>query len=239
VTRSGRGTFAKAIAGIRLLRRHKVPFHVISVVSTASMSSARELFDFYVAEGIERIAFNVEDSVNHHVSAVLTDPDSTAAYYRFLDEFWALARSRQQIKGIREIDDMINAISLPPRLGLKSQMAEPFAILNMDCNGNISTFSPELLGVKNAAYGDFNLGNINTEWLVDLPSKPILARMAAEIEAGIALCRDRCPYFGVCGGGEPANKLAENGTFASAETRSCRLTRMTVADVVLDGIAAL
>ncbi len=28
VTRSGRGTFDKTIAGIRLLRQHKVPFHV-------------------------------------------------------------------------------------------------------------------------------------------------------------------------------------------------------------------
>lgn len=36
-----------------------------------------------------------------------------------------------------------------------------------------------------------------------------------------------------------ANKLSENGTFASAKTRSCRLTRMTAADVVLNGIAAL
>ena len=40
----------------------------------------------------------------------------------------------------------------------------------------------------------------------------------------------------MCGGGEPANKLAENGTFASAETNSCRVTRMAVADVVLDAI---
>lgn len=239
VTRSGRGTFDRTIAGIRMLRKHKVPFHAISVVSLSSMSSPRELFDFYVAEGIERVAFNVEDSVNHHVSGVLKEPDSAAAYRRFLNEFWALARSRDLIKSIREIDDMIDAISLPPRIGLRSEMAEPFTILNMDSAGNISTFSPELVGVKSEDYGDFNLGNINYDWLVDLPIKPIFARMLAEIEAGVAMCRDQCPYFDVCGGGEPANKLAENGTFASADTSSCRLTRMTVADVVLNGINAL
>jgi uncharacterized protein len=124
VTRSGRGTFARTIAGIRLLRRRKVPFHVISVISRASMASARELFDFYVAEGIEQVAFNVEDSVNQHVSGVLTNPDSAAAYRKFLGEFWALAGTREQIRAIREIDDMIDAISLPPRTGLKSEMAE-------------------------------------------------------------------------------------------------------------------
>jgi uncharacterized protein len=239
VTRSGRGTFARTIAGIRLLRRRKVPFHVISVISRASMASARELFDFYVAEGIEQVAFNVEDSVNQHVSGVLTNPDSAAAYRKFLGEFWALAGTREQIRAIREIDDMIDAISLPPRTGLKSEMAEPFTIVNMDWAGNISTFSPELLGVRNVEYRDFLLGNINRDWLVDFPSDPAFARMLADIEAGVAMCRDRCPYFNVCGGGEPANKLAENGTFASAETSSCRLTRMTVADVVLAGMSAL
>jgi uncharacterized protein len=239
VTRSGRGTFDKTIAGVRLLRRHQIPFHVISVISTANMASAREMFEFYVEEGIERVAFNVEDSLNHYVSGVLTEPDSAAAYYRFLTEFWALARSRQQIKAIREIDEMISAIARPRGIEGRSQMAEPFDILNVDCSGNVSTFSPELMDVKNETYGDFILGNINRDWLIDLPAKPALARISAEIYAGVLMCRDRCPYFDVCGGGEPANKLSENETFASAETRSCRLTRMTVADVVLNGIDAL
>lgn len=239
LTRSGRGTFAKTIAGIRLLRKHKVPFHVISVITAASMSSPQEMFEFYVAEGIERVAFNVEDSVNGHVSGVLQTPDSATAYHRFLNEFWALSQSRQQIKSIREIDEMIDTMSRPPETQSESQMAEPFAILNMDCLGNISTFSPELLGVRDKVYGDFNLGNINRDWLIDFPEQPRLARIRAEIEAGIAICRSSCPYFDVCGGGEPANKLAENGTFASSETRSCRLTRMTVADVVLNAISAV
>src|SRR6266581_8226001 len=38
LTRSGRGTFDKTIVGIRLLRRYDVPFHVISVLSTASLA---------------------------------------------------------------------------------------------------------------------------------------------------------------------------------------------------------
>src|SRR6202045_17302 len=57
LTRSGRGTFDKTIAGIRLLRRHEVPFHVISVLSTESLAGPREMFEFYVEEGIERVCF--------------------------------------------------------------------------------------------------------------------------------------------------------------------------------------
>jgi uncharacterized protein len=52
----------------------------------------------------------------------------------------------------------------------------------------------------------------------------------------VKMCRERCEYFSVCGGGEPVNKLAENGTFASTETTYCRLTKMRGTDVVLDAI---
>ena len=106
----------------------------------------------------------------------------------------------------------------------------------MDWAGNISTFSPELLGLRNADYGDYLLGNINRDALIDLPDRPNLARMSKDIQAGVRMCKETCQYFSVCGGGEPVNKLAENGTFASTETRYCRLTKMRATDLVLDAI---
>ena len=58
-----------------------------------------------------------------------------------------------------------------------NQLVEPFAVTSMDWAGNISTFSPELLGLKNADYGDFLLGNVNRDALIDLPRRPNFARM--------------------------------------------------------------
>jgi len=57
------------------------------------------------------------------------------------------------------------------------------------------------------------------------------------------MCRERCEYFSVCGGGEPVNKLAENGSFATSETTYCRMTKMRPTDLIVDrlgrmGIAA-
>jgi uncharacterized protein len=63
--------------------------------------------------------------------------------------------------------------------------------------------------------------------------------MHADIAAGVALCRERCQYFSVCGGGEPVNKLTENGSFISTETAFCRLTRMHATDLILDTIERL
>src|SRR5207237_5320117 len=91
VTRAGRGTFDRTIAGIRRLRHHRVPFHVISVLSAESLAAPREMFDFYVSEGIDRVCFNVEESEGDHVSRSFSETGIEDAYYRFLREFWRLA----------------------------------------------------------------------------------------------------------------------------------------------------
>jgi uncharacterized protein len=237
VTRSGRGTFDRTIAGIRLLRRHGVPFHVISVLTPASMAAPREMFDFYVAEGIERVCFNVEESEGDHVSQSFGETGIETAYYRFLDEFWRLtAAAPGKITFLREIEQALQQVIRPKEAPFRNQLVEPFAITSMDWAGNVSTFSPELLGLKNPAYDDFILGNVNRDVLTDLPRSPIFARMRADIDAGVTLCRERCEYFSVCGGGEPVNKLSENGSFASTETAYCRVTKMRVTDLVLDAL---
>lgn len=235
VTRSGRGTFDKTVAGVRRLRRRGVPFHVISVLTAESLAAPREMFDFYLAEGIEHVCFNVEESEGDHRSEAFADAGIDRAYYRFLSEFWRLSAAHPgRLNFIREIDDAQRNVFRPQEAGFFNQLAIPFAVTSMDWTGNIATFSPELLGLKNAEYQDFILGNVNRDRLADMTDAPLLARMKADIDAGVALCRNTCEYFSVCGGGEPVNKLFENGSFASSETTYCRMTKMRVTDLVLD-----
>jgi len=235
VTRSGRGTFDRTIAGVRLLRDRGVPFHVISVLSAESLAAPREMFEFYAAEGIEHVCFNVEESEGGHVSQSFAAAGIEDAYYRFLSEFWRIsAASAGKIKFIREIDDAMRLVLRPQEAGFFNQLVEPFAVTSMDWRGNISTFSPELLGLKDAGYEDFIVGNINRDRLIDLPQRPVLRKMLTDIAAGVALCREGCEYFSVCGGGEPVNKLFENGGFATTETTYCRMTKMRATDLVLD-----
>ncbi len=243
VSRNGRSTFDKAVAGIRLLRAGGIPFHVITVLSNESMRAARELHDFYAAEGIEHVGFNVEESEGEHVSTLQPGASGRLAFQAFLAEFWLIAARAGKVKSIREIEHMVGEVYRKPafrggpahpdmRLNM---LTEPFGILSMDHAGNLATFSPELLGQSNAEYGDFVIGNVHADAFATLPSHPVLARMTAEIAAGVAMCREQCAYFDVCGGGEPVNKFFENGSFASAATEHCRMTRMAVADLVAAG----
>jgi uncharacterized protein len=235
VTRSGRGTFDKTVAGIRRLRRHGVPFHVISVLTSESLAAPQEMFDFYLAEEIEHVCFNVEESEGDHRSESFATAGIEDDYYRFLSEFWRLSAAHPgRIRFIREIDDAQRNVMRPNEAEFFNQLATPFSVTSMDWTGNIATFSPELLGLRNPVYDDFVLGNVNRDELVELLDRPLLTRMRADIDAGIALCRETCEYFSVCGGGEPVNKLFENGGFATSETTYCRMTKMRATDLVLD-----
>ena len=239
LSRSGGSTFAKAMAGIRRLREANIPFHVITVLSNDSLGSARELHDFYVAEGIENVGFNVEESEGNHVSSLQAGQVTCDRFKAFLAEFWAIASRSGKIKSIREVNQMLGAVYSGPAPGGartgSNMLTEPFSILSMDHKGNLSTYSPELLGQTNAEYGDFIIGNVHTHSFQDVLRSPVLARIDRDIQAGVAMCRAQCGYFHVCGGGEPVNKLAENGTFASTATQYCRMTRMAVADLMVEG----
>jgi uncharacterized protein len=62
VTRTGRGTFDKSMAGLRMLQKENVPFHVISVLSEEGIKAPQQMLEFYLAEGVSDICFNVEES---------------------------------------------------------------------------------------------------------------------------------------------------------------------------------
>jgi uncharacterized protein len=239
VTRAGKGTFDRTMAGIRLLRREKVPFHVITVLSEKSMRAPEELLDFYLSEGIADVCFNVEESEGTYVSGLLSSSNPADDFRYFLDRFWTLSRKSSRIQFIREIDGMIPRIFRPAHACAENAQVEPFGMVNIDCHGNVSSFSPELLGYKDTKYNDFIVGNILSEALQDMLRSPAMQAMTRDIAAGVAMCRKECDYFSVCGGGAPVNKLAENGSFASSRTAFCSLVQIVPTDLILHALDRL
>jgi uncharacterized protein len=239
ITRSGRGTFEKTLAGIRMLRQHQVPFHVISVLSGAAMEAPQEMLDFYISEGIEDICFNVEESEGAHVSGLFAAGDAQGRFKRFLEAFWRLSRQSKQIRFIRELDGMLPRVFRPNESSMRNSQVEPFGMMNVDCHGNVSSFSPELLGLKNGDYGDFIVGNIHTDSLESMRRSRTMKAMTRDIALGVEACRRGCEYFSVCGGGAPVNKLAETGSFTGTRTSFCSLTQMVAIDLILDAFDRL
>jgi uncharacterized protein len=239
VTRSGKSTFEQTLAGIRLLREEGVPFHVISVLSQRSMDAAEEMLAFYESEGIEDICFNVEESEGTHVSELFSGDRLQVRFGHFLGTFWRLARAGRRIRFIREIDGMLPRVFRPDSASVRNIQVEPFGMVNIDCKGNVSTFSPELLGLKSTEYHDFIIGNVHASSLEEMRGSEAMRAMARDIASGVETCRRNCEYFSVCGGGAPVNKLFENGSFGSGRTSFCDLTQKVPIDLILDAFGQL
>jgi uncharacterized protein len=122
----------------------------------------------------------------------------------------------------------------PSEAQARNVQVEPLAMLNVDSHGNVSSFSPELLGLKNAAYGDFLLGNINVQSLAEIHEACVQSALYRDIRQGVAACRAECEYFSVCGGGAPVNKLFEKGAFTGTRTSFCTLTQIVPTDLILE-----
>jgi uncharacterized protein len=238
--RQGRGTHERVLSGVRLLQDKGIDFHVIAVITQQSLAHADAIVDFFLDLGVRRLGFNIEELEGIHQTSSLRGrglEDGVRA-------FWARLYARQQESGgrltIREFarahHNIVHGpgwVSEEQSLRLNSQVA-PLAIISVDWRGNLSSFSPELLGVKTPAYGDFTFGNVLDEGdLWSMIRRPLFRRAAAEIARGVARCRAECQYFELCGGGAPSNKYFENGSFESTETMQCRTTVQMPIDVVL------
>jgi uncharacterized protein len=234
-TRQGTGTLDRVLRGIRCLLEHGVPVHALTVLTAESLSYPDELFDFYRENGLTDVSFNVEEIEGPHATSSLLGHQIPGRFRRFLARFLDLALSAEPPLTVREFDRPVAAIlGRRPGQGDRVQESRPFAILNVGCDGDFSTYSPELLGLSSPRHGTFALGNVATDSLQAVLSSPRFLALDEEIAQGIEMCRQECRYYGFCGGGPPGNKYFENGTFASTETLFCRLHEKACLDVALD-----
>ena len=108
------------------------------------------------------------------------------------------------------------------------------AIITVQRNGDVSSFSPELAGATSLEFEDFVLGNIKTDTLESIVMQRAFLTLQKQVAQSIENCRISCGYFAVCGGGFISNKYFENGTITSTQTITCRLHRQALASVLLD-----
>jgi uncharacterized protein len=234
-TRKGAGTQRRVIEGIRKLRSNDVPFHVISVLTSESLDYADELYDFYVDNEIREVAFNIEEIEGPHAASTLGTAGVESRFRRFIARFFDLVARDDLALSVREFDSMVPMIlngnqheDFPP-----TQENAPCAILSVDCEGNFTTYSPELLGLISSHYGDFAIGNVNTDTLESAIKSDKFRNISSDIARGLSKCRETCEYYSLCGGGAPVNKYFENGSFDSTETMFCRLNRKAIVDVIV------
>lgn len=232
VDRAGRGTFSRVLRGIELLQSNSIEFSTICVLSNRSLDFAGEIWSFCLGLGVKSMAFNCEDVEGEHLSSSLLVQTAPARVQAFFEKVLRLREQQAPDVRIRELDYFLEGMG---EWGKDFRRIEnvPLCIIAIAWNGDISTFSPELMATKHPHYGEFVFGNVAEGKPDDILVHPRFQLVHRDVAAGVLQCKQSCDYYRLCGGGSPSIKLSQNGTFDSAETLACRLRIKAVANVAL------
>lgn len=236
-TRTGDGSWEKAMRGVELLRKNSIEHGAVAVISEYSLDYPREIYEFFRDLEIGGVGFNIEETEGINTASTLDSRSAENRVRIFLQTVYDLNKADGFPLSIREFDNARQNLETPelnqtPSGDFFNLETDPLAMVNIDSYGNFSTFSPELLGQVTEKYQTFNFGNLNTDALFDATGNPAFQKVLTDIESGNRKCADSCPYWSRCGGASPSNKYYENGTFDSAETRHCRCMIQMPMDIV-------
>jgi uncharacterized protein len=235
VDRRDVGTFERVMRGIRLLQQNEIPFSVIAVVTQYSLPFAEEIWRFFADLQPQRLCLNPEEQEGIHLTSSLYSEENIARYQLFLKELLAWNMQADEPLEIREFETIRTRI-LSGEPWTRSQTSVAGAIFSFDCDGNVSTFSPEMLTMIVHESGAFHFGNVFTHTLEQVLTSQKCRDVQAAIQRGVLRCLQTCEYFLFCGGGVPSNKWTEHQTFDASETYACRLRIKTTADILLEHI---
>ncbi|MCB1230543.1 MAG: GRRM system radical SAM/SPASM domain protein [Verrucomicrobiae bacterium] len=239
-TRKGEGTHAKAMRGAETLKKAGIDFGVVSVISDYSLNYPDEIYEFFRDMEIDGVGFNIEEVEGVNAESSLDQAEEDRVF-QFLQRVFERNKADGFPLHIREFENARENILAPqanqaPDGRYYNLEVDPLAMLNVDCFGNFSTFSPELLGQVTDKYETFTFGNVAKQGPFEATDSEAFQKVLADIESGNRKCAESCPYWEYCGGASPSNKYYENGTFDSAETRHCRCMVQMPMQIVLSDL---
>jgi uncharacterized protein len=223
--------------GITLLQQNDIQPSIIMVLSQYALDYPDEVWQFFAEHGLTHLAFNVEEIEGVHQHSSLAGDETFTRYKRFFRRLLELREQCENPPFVRELDRLLKRIRSTDRYADRKaggQENEALAIVSFDSEGNVSTFSPELLTMTHPESGHFRLANVFGGTLEDMFTSQKFVDMNAQIQRGVSRCKESCQYFAFCGGGAPSNKLCENNAFDTTETMRCKLGKQAIVDAVLD-----
>jgi uncharacterized protein len=238
--RNGKGTHERVMRGISALKRHGIGFHAIAVVTSDTFAQADRFYAFFAEQGVSELGCNFDETEGTHGSSSLVGKES--AHQTFLAQLLdCMANDKRPGPPLREIGAALSLISRPlPTYRWQTnrwpvnEQTLPFRLISIAHNGDFGTFSPELLGQRSPLYDDFVLGNVHVTGFLATMQSRAFRELWGDIASGIAECERTCAHFAFCGGGAPANKFFENGSFSTGETLYCRTMMKRPFDLVLE-----
>lgn len=185
-------TFFKVMDGIELLRKYKVDFNVLTVLTEGLAQSPKELFEFYLKEKMDYIQLIpcLPDFDLIENKDALT-PQSFASFYKVFYDLWLEETQKNHLMSIGLFDNII-----PMFVGVKPQMC-----------GMLGYCSPQMVIESNGdvypcdfyVLDQYKMGNITQDTLNDLWKNTILHDFLKEEKRMSSAC-EICKFKALCHG---------------------------------------
>ncbi len=231
VDRGQTPVYKRIMKGVAALRRHRIPFSVLCVVSAPRPGLATELYDYFLGLGCDVLGISIEE--HEGVNERSNDLDDSA-----VREFWAelvAAWRREPSIRVREIEHGLGyarAVLAGTEDEVLPRRIDPMPMVAAD--GRVFLLSPELAGFHDPRFGDFSSGTVTQTPLAEILREAVpSAPWVAEYLTGVEACRRGCEYFGFCGGAHAANRYFEHGRFDGTRTNHCRNSKISMLEGVL------
>lgn len=228
----GKPSFRKTLKGIGTLNKRGIPFTAIAVVHTANIERTEEFYEFFQALGCYSLGINIEEQEGANTLGGQIDDGRVFDFWKRLYVAWQAnptIRLREFAMSMNYIEAVIEGQEPEEVFQI-----DPFPTVGWE--GSVCLLSPEFAGVKAEAHNDFIVGSLVNEPLSAIIRAGRKAQYVVDFEAGVDACRNECPYFRFCGGGQASNKFFEHGTTNATETIYCRNSRKRLLEAVLDSV---
>jgi uncharacterized protein len=230
-TKAGGPTWSLVMRTLGRLQAAGLDPRVISVLHPACLSAPREYYEFYRANNITHVSFSIDEAEGANRTSSFDGFDYKPKMVDFIQHLLNLAYADGYTLYIREVERIAHILTTGEPAA--NEQVEPWQVIVVAANGDVTSFSPEFMEITSARHNNFCFGNILRDEFEDLAENPFFTRIRDEIGLGVELCRKSCAYFGLCGGGAPVNKMFENKSLASGETSFCRLSIQAPADALI------
>jgi uncharacterized protein len=245
---SGKPSFAQTVRGMDLFASRGIKYRLIAVVTPDSLSYPEEFIEFFYArrDQINGFHFNFLSEVNSGKSTLHYDDHAIQSHYKFVRKVLEYLRAKHEVENpfkVRNFSQFYAKMFAPENLrggNTGNETSFPFRTLNIDIDGNVTTFHAGLyVDVLKDIYGDgfgLGIGNILINTLEEMASSPKLDLMIGDFKSSQSACERECEYASLCAGGYEIAKVKHFGTFDAAETPECRLHVKSLADALLDDL---
>ena len=228
-SRTGTGTWNLAVRGLKRAVERGFRPNVISVVTAEAIGEPDAFYEFYRSHGVTDVSLSVDEVEGSNVRSSYDGKDSKSHMSDFILRLLERAWDDNYALRIKEVERVGSVLTGVPCF---NEQVLPWGTLTVSVEGNISTYSPELMEQHAADYGSFVFGNIVHDEPSSWERNACFLNLTRDVRSGIEGCRSTCRYFSVCGGGAPVNKVSEHGTAAAIETNYCRMTTQAAADAL-------